>query len=56
MSGSKKGRKLRPYQTNRVTPVHVLILTPEQIAEDAREHRPTTAELLGMSLIHERKP
>ena len=51
MSGSRKGRKLRPYRQSRVTPVHVLMLTPEQIAEDAWESQPTTAELLNISLL-----
>lgn len=52
MAGSKKGRKLRPYNTRHALErlalvcAHVLILTPEQIAADAWEHAPSTREML----------
>lgn len=46
MSGSKKGRKLRPYRTGPITPMHVLLRTPEQRAADEWEYGATTAEML----------
>ena len=48
MSGSKKGRKLRPYRTGNAGSVHlhVLWLTPEQAAADEWEYGQTTREML----------
>lgn len=50
MSGSKKGRKLRPYRTGPVTPLHVLLRTPEQAAEDERENPPPIEEWLNREI------
>ena len=48
MSGSRKGRKLRPYRTEKPTGglVHVLLYTKEDAESDKWEHGPTTRELL----------
>lgn len=50
MSGSKKGRKLRPYRTGPVIPLHMLLLSPEEIAADAWENAPTTREMLDWDI------
>ncbi len=51
MSGSRKGRKLRPYRTGPVGTLHVLMRTAEQEAEDEFQNQPTTAELLQRSVL-----
>lgn len=48
MSGSTKGRKLRPYRSGPITPVRVCFRTAEQEAADEWEFgsSPRTKELL----------
>lgn len=53
MSGSEKGRKLGPYRSGYATPVHVLLRSDEQRAEDEREYAPTTRQMLDWPIACE---
>lgn len=55
MSGSKKGSKRRPYRQGPITPVHVHILTPEELAADEWNDSPSltldTRNMLDLAIL-----